>query len=179
AGLARTAGARTLDELSGLGREAPFQSGAMAVLALSLVGVPPTVGFLGKFYIALGAVEAGIWPVAAVILLSTVLTLAYAARFLERLYFTPRSAAPSAGVDAAAGVAADGGTDAADDDTEASHGDSDAGVDAVEQDVADAPGASLGLKVALVAAALLAVALGFAGAEFADALNPFVTEVVR
>ncbi|WP_256390633.1 proton-conducting transporter transmembrane domain-containing protein [Natronoarchaeum rubrum] len=187
AGLARTAGARTLDELSGLGREAPFQSGAMAVLALSLVGVPPTVGFLGKFYIALGAVEAGIWPVAAVILLSTVLTLAYAARFLERLYFTPRSAAPSAGVDAAAGVAADGGadaatdggTDAADDDTEASHGDSDAGVDAVEQDIADAPGASLGLKVALVAAALLAVALGFAGAEFADALNPFVTEVVR
>ncbi|SNZ02623.1 multisubunit sodium/proton antiporter, MrpD subunit [Natronoarchaeum philippinense] len=161
AGLARTADARTLDEYAGLGREAPLQSGALAVLALSLVGVPPTVGFLGKFYIALGAVEAGIWPVAAVILLSTVLTLAYAARFLERLYFTPRSAAPSTGA-----VAADGGSD----------GSSPA---AQSKRDADLPGASLGLLAALVGAVILAVALGFAGFEFADAMAPFVSEVVQ
>jgi multicomponent Na+:H+ antiporter subunit D len=167
-GLARTAGARSLDEYAGLGRVAPVQSAGLAVLALSLVGVPPTVGFLGKFYIALGAVEAGIWPVAAVILLSTVLTLAYAARFLERLYFTPPS---DVGVDTAT-VASDGG------ERSSSEPRSDGGPTELPNHNGSV-GVSFGVVAVIVLAALFAVALGFAGAELSSALDSFVTEVLQ
>ncbi|MFC7210766.1 proton-conducting transporter membrane subunit [Natronoarchaeum sp. GCM10025321] len=147
--IARTEGARTVAEYAELGRRAPVRSGAMAVLALALVGVPPTVGFLGKWYIALGAVGAGLWPLAVVIFASTVLTLAYVARLLERLYFTPRSVAVPER------VAADGGTAAT--------------VEPISP--------TAGAVVVLVLAAIGAVALGFVGAEVTEALDPFIAEV--
>ena len=80
-------GARTVDEYADLAAEAPIATGTFAVLGLALVGVPPAVGFVGKWYIALGAVAEGVWIIAAVILLSTLLTLAYFARVIERMYF--------------------------------------------------------------------------------------------
>ena len=99
-------GARTVEEYSGLAKRMPFAAGALAVLGLALVGVPPSVGFVGKWFIAVGAVEAGAWPVAVVIFLSTMLTLAYIARLLEAMYFSPatgmRRSVPET-------VAADGG----------------------------------------------------------------------
>jgi multicomponent Na+:H+ antiporter subunit D len=80
-------GARTVDEYADLAAEAPIASGTFALLGLALVGVPPAVGFVGKWYIALGAVAEGVWIIAGVILLSTLLTLAYFARVIERMYF--------------------------------------------------------------------------------------------
>ncbi len=85
--IATLTGARTVDEYADLAAEAPIASGVFAVLGFALVGVPPAVGFVGKWYIALGAVQEGVWIVAAVILLSTLLTLAYFARVIERMYF--------------------------------------------------------------------------------------------
>ncbi len=85
--VASATGARTLEEYVGLGRRRPVLGGAIAVLGLALVGVPPSIGFIGKWYIALGAVEAGAWLLAGAILLSTLLTLGYIVRILERLYF--------------------------------------------------------------------------------------------
>ncbi|MFW5948018.1 MAG: monovalent cation/H+ antiporter subunit D family protein [Halolamina sp.] len=85
--IAGATGARTVDGYEGLIHRLPTGAGAFAVLALAMVGVPPAVGFVGKWYVALGAVEAGAWPLAVVILLSTLLTLAYFARILERMFF--------------------------------------------------------------------------------------------
>ena len=51
-----------------------------------MVGIPPTVGFVAKWYLAVGAVEAGAWPVLVVILVSTLLSLTYFGRIVERLY---------------------------------------------------------------------------------------------
>jgi multicomponent Na+:H+ antiporter subunit D len=79
-------GARTVDEYAGLARRAPVHAALFAVLALTLVGVPPTVGFAGKWFLALGAAETGAWSVVAVVLASTLLTLAYVVRLLERMY---------------------------------------------------------------------------------------------
>ncbi|AGN00093.1 monovalent cation/H+ antiporter subunit D [Salinarchaeum sp. Harcht-Bsk1] len=165
-GLARDAGARRVRDLAGLGRESPVLSASLAVLGFTLVGVPPAVGFLGKWYIAVGAIDAGIWPVAAVILLSTVFTLAYVARIVEQLYFTPSPSAGDVGVDVDAdapsdesggrAVAADGG--------------------AVEDGTLD--GVPFGIVAVAVAAAIMAVLLGFAGPELSDAIDPFVTEVL-
>jgi len=75
--LRRDGGARLVEEFAGFAGRRPVLSGAFAVLGFTLVGVPPTVGFVGKWYIALGAVEAGLWPLVAVVFVSTVLTLLY------------------------------------------------------------------------------------------------------
>ena len=99
----REFGAYTVSEYAGLARERPVLAGAVTVGFTSLVGLPPTVGFAGKWYLAVAAMEVGDWVVAAVVLLSTLLSLAYAARIVERLYL---SSAPSDGP-----VAADGGMD--------------------------------------------------------------------
>jgi len=84
--------AYTVSEYAGLARERPVLGGAVAVAFTSLVGLPPTVGFAGKWYLALAAVEVGDWVVAAVVLLSTLLSLTYAARVVERLYLSPAPA---------------------------------------------------------------------------------------
>ncbi|MFB6292631.1 MAG: proton-conducting transporter membrane subunit, partial [Halonotius sp.] len=88
-------GAETIDEYAGLAERAPATTGALAVVALSLVGIPPSVGFLGKWFIGLGAVEAGVWPIAAVVFVSTLLTLSYVAQLIERLYVTPAESTDS------------------------------------------------------------------------------------
>lgn len=109
AGLIATAtGARTVDDYEGLIQRHPLGAGVFGLLALSMVGVPPAVGFVGKWYIALGAVEASAWPLAVVILLSTLLTLAYFARILERMFFRDARGASAAQAAPDGGVAADG-----------------------------------------------------------------------
>ncbi len=102
--LIQVADARTVDSYAGLARRSPIAAGAIAVLGFGLVGVPPVVGFVGKWYIALGAIAAGLWPVILVVLASTLLSLLYVARLLERLYFTTPSQS------ATTEVMADGGT---------------------------------------------------------------------
>ncbi|WP_254274025.1 monovalent cation/H+ antiporter subunit D family protein [Haloarcula marina] len=83
----RRTGATTVGGYAGMAARTPLAAGSFAVLALAMVGVPPAVGFVGKWYIVVGAVEANAWPVVAVLLASTLLTLAYFARLVERLYF--------------------------------------------------------------------------------------------
>jgi len=83
----RKTGATTVNGYAGMGSRVPLSAFCFAVLSLAMVGVPPAVGFVGKWYIVLGAVSAGNWPVVAVLLASTLLTLAYFARLVERLYF--------------------------------------------------------------------------------------------
>jgi multicomponent Na+:H+ antiporter subunit D len=95
-------GARTVADYAGLARRAPVAAAATTTLAVTLVGLPPTVGFAAKWYVGFGAVAAGSWAVAAVVLASTLLTLAYLGRVVERLYL-----ARDAGD--AARVATDGG----------------------------------------------------------------------
>ncbi len=98
----RKTGATTVEGYAGIGGRAPVATGAFTVLALGMVGVPPAVGFVGKWYILVGAVNAGVWPIVAVLLASTLLTLAYFAKLGERLYFTDSVTGDGA-------VAADGG----------------------------------------------------------------------
>jgi multicomponent Na+:H+ antiporter subunit D len=93
--VAVTVGARTVDEYAGLADRAPWLSAGVAVLGLALVGVPPAVGFAGKWYLALGALRAGRWGVLAVVLASTLVTLAYVARLVERMYVAEPAGEPA------------------------------------------------------------------------------------
>ena len=72
-----------VSELRGIGRQMPWTMGAFAIGALSMIGLPPTAGFVSKWYILSGAVTAGHWIAVGVIILSTLLNAAY---FLPVLY---------------------------------------------------------------------------------------------
>jgi len=113
-------GASTITDYAGLAKRAPYAGGAMAVTGLALVGIPPSIGLLGKWFIGLGEVEEGSWAVAVVIFVSTLLTLTYVARIIEKLYFNPPSrieaeeATPAESVDqvpVTESTLADGGRD--------------------------------------------------------------------
>lgn len=70
-------------------RKLPWTSAAFAVAALSMVGVPPTVGFFSKWYLVLGTIHTGQWIFLAVILASSLLNAVYFFRVLERIYMKP------------------------------------------------------------------------------------------
>lgn len=80
-------GVRTVEEYAGLAKHAPLLGLAFAGLAIAMIGLPPTVGFVGKWYIALGAIRAGMWLVAALVVVSTLLTVMYTLPFINQLYF--------------------------------------------------------------------------------------------
>jgi multicomponent Na+:H+ antiporter subunit D len=86
-GVVYRTGAERITDLRGLGRRMPVSMAAFTVGALSMIGVPLTVGFVSKWYLALGAIEAGMWYLVPVILLSSLLTAVYFWRIIEGIYF--------------------------------------------------------------------------------------------
>ncbi len=80
-------GAEDISALDGLGRKIPWTMAAFTAAALSMVGVPLTVGFVSKWYLCVGALQAGHWVVVPVVLLSSLLTVVYFWRLIERIYF--------------------------------------------------------------------------------------------
>ncbi|HEY0825488.1 MAG TPA: proton-conducting transporter membrane subunit, partial [Ramlibacter sp.] len=90
AGAIYTAAHKTeVSELAGIGRAMPLTMGAFAIGAFSLIGVPPAVGFLSKWMILQGAVEAGRHAALAVILVSTLLNAAYFLPIVHAAFFRP------------------------------------------------------------------------------------------
>ncbi|MGE0725539.1 MAG: proton-conducting transporter membrane subunit [Alphaproteobacteria bacterium] len=66
-----------VSEMNGIGRKMPWTMIAYTIGAISIIGLPPTAGFLGKWFMLGGAAEAGQWFVIGVLVLSTVLNAAY------------------------------------------------------------------------------------------------------
>lgn len=89
---------RTLaSELRGIGRQLPWTMAAFAIGALSIIGLPPTVGFVAKYFLFLGAVEAGQWAVLVVLSASTLLSAGYYLRILRSALFDAPLAVPAGG----------------------------------------------------------------------------------
>lgn len=85
-------GAARLGDLSGIGRKMPITMAAFTVAGLSLIGTPGTAGFISKWYLALGALEAEqIWLLFAIVG-SSLIALLYVGRVLEVAYMRPTSA---------------------------------------------------------------------------------------
>jgi multicomponent Na+:H+ antiporter subunit D len=84
AGAVYTAAHKTrVSELDGVGRRMPWTFAAFAVGALSMIGLPPAAGFVSKWLLVSGALEAGHWLALGVIVASTLLNAGY---FLPILY---------------------------------------------------------------------------------------------
>ncbi len=82
-------GVRTLDDLREMGRPSPWLTGALIVVAVGMVGLPPTGGFFGKWNIVLGALEAEHYLAAFSVIASTLLTLGYFVRVFACWFHRP------------------------------------------------------------------------------------------
>jgi multicomponent Na+:H+ antiporter subunit D len=80
-------GITTINRLSGLSRTMPIACAAFALAGASMIGIPPTIGFMSKYYLVLGAVEAGEYLAAAVLLIGSLLAAVYIWRVIELMYF--------------------------------------------------------------------------------------------
>ena len=79
-------GVRTMEDLAALRGRAPWIPGALIVVALSMIGIPPTGGFFGKWYIVLGALQSGHYVAVAAVIIATLLTMAYFMGLFVRIF---------------------------------------------------------------------------------------------
>jgi multicomponent Na+:H+ antiporter subunit D len=78
-----------ISQLDGVGRRMPWTMGAFAIGALAMIGVPPTAGFLGKWFLLAGGMQSANWIAVGVIVASTVLNAGYYLPIVYRAFFRP------------------------------------------------------------------------------------------
>ena len=79
--------AYTLDEIGGLGRTMPWAAILMALFMISLTGIPPTIGFWGKFYLFTAVVHADLTWLAIVAVIMSSVSAFYYLRVVWYMYF--------------------------------------------------------------------------------------------
>jgi len=84
-----------LNSFAGLAGRAPVRAAAMAVLMLSLTGIPPTVGFFAKLFVLLASVEAGLAWLAVIIVLNAAMAAFYYLRVIVYMYMRDPEADPA------------------------------------------------------------------------------------
>ncbi len=108
----------TLDDFNGLGRRNPALAAAMALFMFSLAGVPPTAGFLAKYFVFFAAMVGRQVPLAIIGILASVLGMFYYLRVVWAMYFVDEGQAvvspapspvPALAAVAAGSAGADGG----------------------------------------------------------------------
>jgi NADH-quinone oxidoreductase subunit N len=76
-----------IEELSGLSRTQPLLAFMLAMLLFSLAGIPPLAGFFAKFYVFLAAIQAGLYALAVIGVLLSVVGAYYYLRIVKLMYF--------------------------------------------------------------------------------------------
>jgi NADH-quinone oxidoreductase subunit N len=78
---------KTFDDFKGLAKARPYSAAAISVFLLSMAGIPPTAGFMGKFYIITSAINAGQVTLAVLGIISSVISMWYYLRLIINMYF--------------------------------------------------------------------------------------------
>src|SRR5207249_3617659 len=78
-----------IDDLAGLASQRPWPAFALAVCMLSLLGFPGTAGFIGKWYILIAATSAGQNTLAAILVLTSVVSAGYYLPVIMAMYMKP------------------------------------------------------------------------------------------
>jgi multicomponent Na+:H+ antiporter subunit D len=86
--LAHHLGGDTVDHLAGAATRRPLAAFAVGIAAVSLIGLPPTGGFIAKWYLVVASISTGQWWWAATIVVGSLLTAAYLARLLQHSFAT-------------------------------------------------------------------------------------------
>ncbi len=80
-------GKTKVSELNGIGKKMPFTMAAFTLGTLSIIGIPPFAGFISKWYLVFGSVEAGQYPVIAVLVTSSILNAFYLLPIVYAAFF--------------------------------------------------------------------------------------------
>ncbi|MBO0902179.1 NADH-quinone oxidoreductase subunit NuoN [Jiella sonneratiae] len=76
-----------IDDLAGLSQTNPMMALFLTVMMLSLAGLPPLAGFVAKYFVFMAAVHAGLWPLAIIGVLASVVGLYYYLRLVKVMWF--------------------------------------------------------------------------------------------
>jgi len=76
-----------IDDLAGLSSTNPVMATILTIMMFSLAGIPPLAGFWGKWYVFLAAVEAGLYPLAIIGVLASVVGAFYYLRIIKVMWF--------------------------------------------------------------------------------------------
>lgn len=82
-------GSGEIPDYAGLSQRAPVMAALMALFMLSLTGIPPTAGFLGKFYLFGAAINNGLIWLAVVAIVNSVVALYYYVNVIRVMYLLP------------------------------------------------------------------------------------------
>ncbi|MCB2181545.1 MAG: monovalent cation/H+ antiporter subunit D family protein [Desulfobulbaceae bacterium] len=75
--IAETLGIHRISQMKGVARRMPLTMAAFTVGALGMIGIPPTIGFVSKWYLGLGCLDAGNWWLVTVLAVSSLLNAGY------------------------------------------------------------------------------------------------------
>lgn len=84
---AETLGVHSVSEMRGIGRRMPWTTAALTVAAFGMIGLPPVAGFISKWYLGLGGIEAGQDWVLVVLAVSSLLNAAYFLPIVRTAWF--------------------------------------------------------------------------------------------
>ena len=76
-----------ISELCGLSKSNPIISVCLAIIMLSMAGIPPFIGFFGKFYVFIAAVDSKLYLLAVLGVLASVISAFYYLRIIKVMYF--------------------------------------------------------------------------------------------
>jgi len=79
----------TYEDFRGFSHVRPYMAAMMSIFMLSLAGIPSTIGFIGKFYIFVGAIESGYTLLAVIGILATFVSVYYYFKLIALMYFYP------------------------------------------------------------------------------------------
>ena len=77
----------TYENIAGLGKTQPFAASMLAIFMISLIGIPPFAGFIGKYYLFLSAIEQNMTWLAIIGVVTSVVSLYYYLRVVVYIYF--------------------------------------------------------------------------------------------
>jgi multicomponent Na+:H+ antiporter subunit D len=79
-------GEHYIEKYVGLNKKMPLSMGALLIAAISMIGLPPAAGFFSKWYLAQGAIAAGMWHYVIVIVVGSLLSAVYFFKVIEHVY---------------------------------------------------------------------------------------------
>ena len=80
-----------VSEMRGIGRQMPITMACFAIGSISIIGLPPLGGSWSKWFLLLGTVDADLLPLAGVLIVSSLLNIAYLMPVVANAFFIPRS----------------------------------------------------------------------------------------
>jgi len=82
-------GSDDLQSYAGLGERSPFMAASLTIFLLSLAGIPPLAGFIGKFFVFSGAIQAGFYTLAIAAAINSAVAGYYYFKVIRMMYLVP------------------------------------------------------------------------------------------